>query len=48
MGHEICYFCHHDFDVHECYPLFGKYYICRECQDKVKDAINLLINGGGA
>lgn len=43
MGHEICYFCHHDFDRHECYPLFGKYYICRECQEAVKLAISNLI-----
>lgn len=47
MEHEICYFCCRVFDQHECFPLFGKYYICSECQVKVKNAIDLLINGGG-
>lgn len=43
MGHEICYFCHHDFDRHECYPLFGKYYICRECQDLVTGVLQEFV-----
>ena len=43
LPYEICYFCGKHFDRHECYPLFGKYYICRECQEKVKVAMKLLI-----
>ena len=43
MGHEICYFCHHDYDRHKCYPLFGKYYICRGCQKLVTDVLQEFV-----
>lgn len=43
MEHEICYFCHNTINRGDVYPLFGKYYICRECQRLVMDVLQEFV-----